>query len=227
MVRIVSRYRKRNNESRSRQRSENNRELCRGIAMTRGRHPDRALEKAEKIAIKRGLVHLYKRRPGLLADFSITTRELKAEVKIKRLRRIRTTASGLEREAAEEIAGLRLYPASAEISRELWIYSPDYFWRFFRVTETGLVEIARDGSVLQHKAPPGTPASGSFVGTVVLRPVPAPVRGNPATASSTRATSPAPLTMASPTLPASPSTLPEVTGSPSENDPSGNNSGAV
>ncbi len=193
--------------------------------MTRGRHPDRALEKAEKIAIKRGLVHLYKRGPGLLADFSITTRELKAEVKIKRLRRIRTTPSGLEREAAEEIAGLRLYPASAEISRELWIYSPDYFWRFFRVTETGLVELARDGSVLQHKAPPRTPASGSFVGTVVLRPVPAPGKGDKATASGTQATSPAPRSMASPLVSASPSSLPEVAGTPSENDPSGNGPG--
>jgi len=184
--------------------------------MTRGRHPDRALEKAEKIAIKRGLVHLYKRRPGLLADFSITTRELKTEVKIKRLRRIRTTPSGLEREAAEEIAGLRLYPASAEISRELWIYSPDYFWRFFRVTETGLVELGRDGSVLQHKAPPGTPVSGSFVGTVVLRPVPAPGRADPAMTPQIPASTP---------VSASPSPPPGVAGTPSENDPSGNSPG--
>ena len=190
--------------------------------MTRGRHPDRALEKAEKIAIKRGLVHLYKRRPGLLADFSITTRELKTEVKIKRLRRIRTTPSGLEREAAEEIAGLRLYPASAEISRELWIYSPDYFWRFFRITETGLVELARDGSVLQHKAPPDTPAACTIVAAGAVRPVPAPGKGDKATASGTRAISPAPHSMASPPVPASPSSLPEVAGSVSENDPSGN-----
>lgn len=194
--------------------------------MTKGRHPDRALEKAEKIAIKRGLVHLYKRGRGLLADFSITTRELKAEVKIKRLRRIRITAAGLEREAAEELAGLRLYPASQEISRELWIYSPDYFWRFFRVTETGLVELGRDGSVLQHKAPPGTPASGSFVGTVVLRPVPASRKGDRAIAEGARVTSPSPHSMASTPVPASPSPLPEVAGSPSENDPLGNSPGA-
>lgn len=181
--------------------------------MTRGRHPDRALEKAATIAVKRGLVHQYKRGRGLLADFSITTRELKAEVKIKRMRRIRLTAAGLEREAAEELAGLRFYPPSHEISRELWVYSPDYFWRFFRVTETGLVEIGRDGSVLQPKVPPGTPASGSFVGTVALRPVPTPGRGNPATAPGARPTSPVPPTAAT-----------SVGGdiSPSETDPSKN-----
>lgn len=158
--------------------------------MTRGRHPDRALEKAEKIAKGRGLVHLYERGPGMLADFSITTRELKTEVKIKRLRRIRTTPSGLEREAAEEIAGLRLYPASAEISRELWIYSPDYFWRFFRVTQTGLVELARDGSVLQNKAPAGTPVVPAPAAGII--PVPAPVTGG---------TDPATATVPPPTLP--------------------------
>ncbi len=158
--------------------------------MTRGRHPDRALEKAEKIAKGRGLVHFYERGPGLLADFSITTREIKAEVKIKRLRRIRTTPSGLEREAAEEIAGLRLYPASAEISRELWIYSPDYFWRFFRVTESGLVELARDGSVLQPKAPAGTPVVP--VPAALVMPVPALVSGSEVggTAPATRVSSP-------------------------------------
>ena len=121
--------------------------------MTRGRRPDRALENAEKIAKKRGLVHFYERWPGLLADFSITTREIKAEVKIKRLRRIRLTLHGLEREAAEEIAGLRLNPSSHEISREIWIYSPDFFWRIFRVLDDGLVELARDGTILPHKAP--------------------------------------------------------------------------
>lgn len=185
--------------------------------MTKGRHPDRALEKAANIAVKRGLVHLYKRGRGLLADFSITTREFKAEVKLKRMRRIRLTAAGLEREAAEELAGLRFYPASREISRELWVYSPDYFWRFFRVTETGLVEIGRDGLVLQPKVPPGTPASGSFVGTVALRPIPAPGRADSATTPGARPTSPAPLPAVTP-----------VGGdhSPSENDPSGNGPGA-
>jgi len=180
--------------------------------MTKGRHPDRALEKAAKIAVKRGLVHLYKRGRGLLADFSITTRELKAEVKLKRLRRIRITAAGLEREAAEELAGLRLYPASREISRELWVYSPDYFWRFFRVTETGLVEIGRDGLVLPHKAPPGTPSSGSFAGTAARSRDPVPVSGRDDTAAQPVSHPP----------PASPA----VGGSsPTENDPFGNPGG--
>jgi len=40
--------------------------------VTRGRHPVRALEEAEPIAKKRGLIQYYERGPGMLADFSIT-----------------------------------------------------------------------------------------------------------------------------------------------------------
>ncbi|MDP2797885.1 MAG: hypothetical protein Q8N94_10305 [Methanoregula sp.] len=47
----------------------------------------------------------------------------------------------------------RIYPSSHEISRELWIYSPDYFWRIFRVLDNGLVELARDGTILPLKSP--------------------------------------------------------------------------
>lgn len=180
--------------------------------MTRGRHPDRALEKAEKIAKGRGLVHNYERGPGMLADFSITTRELKAEVKIKRLRRIRTTPAGLEREAAEEIAGLRIFPSSAEISRELWIYSPDYFWRFFRVLETGLVELARDGSVLQPKAPAGTFAA-LVPAMAVVPPVPVAVPPAPMGDTVLPSTSPSP---------APAETCAGEAGSPSENTLEGN-----
>jgi hypothetical protein len=177
--------------------------------MTRGRHPDRALEKSEKIAKGRGLVHYYERGPGLLADFSITTRELKTEVKIKRLRRIRTTPAGLEREAAEEIAGLRIFPSSAEISRELWIYSPDYFWRFFRVTQNGLVELARDGSVLQPKAPAGTFAA-LIPAIAVGSPAPVAVQPEPQGAAVLPSNSP---------VPAPTETFVGEAVSPSETDP--------
>lgn len=121
--------------------------------MTRGRHPKRALEKGQKIAENRGLVRYYERGPGMIADFSITSPECNAEVRIKRMGHIRSMLPWLEREASEEIAGLKIFPSSREISRELWIYSPEYFWRFFRVCDTGLVELGRDGTPLPLKSP--------------------------------------------------------------------------
>ena len=122
--------------------------------MSRGRPPLRALEEAEKIAKKRGLVHYYERGPDLLADFIITIPAVQAEVKIKRMRYIRCTVSWLEQEAYAEITGLKMFPSCREISREIWICSPEYAWRFFRVCDTGLAELGRDGVLL----PPGSPA---------------------------------------------------------------------
>ena len=121
--------------------------------VTRGRHPVRALEEAEPIAKKRGLIQYYERGPGMLADFSITVPSCLALVKIKRMRYIRCTPQWLDREAYDELAGLKMYPSSAEISRELWICSPDYCWRFFKVGDTGLCELGRDGTILLQKSP--------------------------------------------------------------------------
>ncbi|MDD1694328.1 MAG: hypothetical protein LUQ71_06345 [Methanoregula sp.] len=121
--------------------------------MTRGRHPIKALEKADGIAIKRGHVQYYERGPDMLADFSITNPPCLVQVRIKRMRYIRCTFRWLEREAIAEIGGLKMYPSSREISRELWICSPEYAWRFFRVCDTGLAELGRDGAPLPQKSP--------------------------------------------------------------------------
>ena len=83
------------------------------------RHPLRALAEADAIAKKRGHVQHYERGAGMICDFTITIPECHAPVKIKRMRYLRCTVQWLEREAAEEIAGLRLFPSSQEISREL------------------------------------------------------------------------------------------------------------
>ena len=128
--------------------------------MTRGRHPIRALEKAEAIAKKRGHVQFYERGPDMQSDFSIGSPGLLSECKIKRMRYIRCTPKWLEREALAEITGLNMYPSSHEISRELWIVSPDYHFRFFRVCDTGLVELGMDGVPLPQKLPvPGKEAA--------------------------------------------------------------------
>jgi len=121
--------------------------------MTRGRHPLRALEKAEEIAERRGLVHRYERGEGMIADFSVTIPACLAQVRLKRMRYVRCTLAWLERDAHDEIAGLRMFPSSREISRELWICSPKYLFRFFRVCDTGLAELGRDGEPLPLKSP--------------------------------------------------------------------------
>jgi hypothetical protein len=132
------------------------------------RHPVKALEKADPIARQRGDVQYYERGAGMNADFTITTPEIFAPVKIKRMRYLRCTISWLEREAADEIAGLRLFPSSREISRELWYCSSAYAFRFFRVCDAGLVELGRDGQPLPEKSP--VPKPGAAAGVPVVRP---------------------------------------------------------
>ena len=87
--------------------------------MPRGRFPVKALAAAMDIAVKRGLVRIYERGPGSIATFSIVRPGLLAEIRIKRLRRICCAKETLERDAAQEIAGLKMYPSCPQISREL------------------------------------------------------------------------------------------------------------
>jgi len=116
--------------------------------MPRGRFPEKALEAAMKIAVKRGLVRMYERGPGSIATFAIVRPELLAEVRIKRLRRMDCTTDSLNRDAAPEIAGLKMYPSCPQISRELWGVSQDYFIRFFRIMDNGILELGSDGEPL-------------------------------------------------------------------------------
>jgi hypothetical protein len=84
--------------------------------MPRGRFPVKALEAAMDIAVKRGLVRMYERGPGSIATFAIVRPGWLTEVRIKRLRRIGCTKETLDRDAAYEIGGLKMYPSCSEIA---------------------------------------------------------------------------------------------------------------
>ena len=128
--------------------------------MTRGRMPVRARTEADPIAEKRGVVQHYQREPGRICDFAIMSPGMVSHVRIKCVRRLCCTVEEMGRELAAEIAPLRIIASSREISRELWLCSPRYAWRFFRVLDQSLTELGRDGTILPVKAPgtvlPGT-----------------------------------------------------------------------
>ena len=125
--------------------------------MTRGRRPVRTQERALEIAEKRGTVQQYRNGPGMICNFMIIIPGCLAQVRLKRVRHLRCTLQWLEREAAEELAGLRLIASSLEISRELWICAPNSSFRFFRICNTLLVELDRDGRPLLDKSPAPVP----------------------------------------------------------------------
>jgi len=121
--------------------------------MTRGRKPIRALEEANLIAEKRGIVQHYLREPGSICDFTIMNPGILTDVRIKCVRRLCCTVEEMGWELNAEIAALRFIASSQEISRELWLCSPRYAWRFFRVLDQSITELGRDGMPLLAAAP--------------------------------------------------------------------------
>lgn len=122
--------------------------------MSRGRKPLIALREAGQIARKRGEVRHFAHEPGLICNFVIYCLFLTAHVRIKRVSRLRCPLAVIEREAADALTTLRAIAPGPGISRELWVYLPRGSFRFFRVEETGLVELDRDGSVIQQQPEP-------------------------------------------------------------------------
>jgi hypothetical protein len=122
--------------------------------MTRGRLPVRAQEVADPIARRRGFVQHFQYEPGATFSFTIFSPGLNANVRIKCVRQLRCTVQALERDLAEELAAIRFTASGPGISRELWLCSPRYALRFFRVLDNGLVEIDCYGQPL---APAGKP----------------------------------------------------------------------
>jgi hypothetical protein len=148
--------------------------------MTRGRQPLIALREAGQIARKRGEVRHFAHEPGMICHFVIYCMFLTAHVRIKRVSRLRCPLSVIEREAADALTTLRAIAPGPGISRELWVYLPRGSFRFFRVTETGLVALDRDGVVIPAQpepapARPATPAPPA--GQVSSPPNQAPLAG--------------------------------------------------
>jgi hypothetical protein len=103
------------------------------------------------------MVQQYQHGPGMICNFTIIIPGCLAQVRFKRVRHLRCSLQWLEREAAEELAGLRLIASSGEISRELWICAPNSGFRFFRICDASLVELDRDGRPLPAKSPVPVP----------------------------------------------------------------------
>ncbi len=131
--------------------------------MTRGRRPVRTLKRALEIAEKRGTVQPYQQGPGLICNFTIIIPGSMAQVRFKRVAHLRCSLQWLEREAAEELAGLRLIASSGEISRELWICAPNSGFRFFRICDSSLMELDHDGRPLPFRSPVPVPGPARAV----------------------------------------------------------------
>jgi hypothetical protein len=118
--------------------------------MTRGRLPKKGLEDAILVAKTRGTVMSFLKNRDSLCDFMIIGNDNLVVVRVRKARRIRNSREEFEREFQEPIMGLRSFPSSGIILKELWTYSRYGIWRFFRVEDSGMIEICQDGTPLKN-----------------------------------------------------------------------------
>jgi len=154
--------------------------------MSRGRRPLVALSEAVHIAKKRGETKSFMHEPGMICNFVIYCTGFVAHVRIKRVTRVHCSHVWIEGEAADALAALRAIASGTGISRELWVFLPRGAFRFFRVTDTGLIELSRDGSVIPERpkpvfvampkvpAQPAGSAQETPAGTEIIPPIQAP-----------------------------------------------------
>jgi hypothetical protein len=116
--------------------------------MSRGPIPKKSIDAALATARARGLVSLCLRGRESVCDIVIHAPGLTIDAIIRRARRLHGSIAEIEHQFWESIARLRLVPEDPCRSREFWACSPRGVLRFFRVTNTGLLELDTSGKPL-------------------------------------------------------------------------------
>jgi hypothetical protein len=102
------------------------------------------------VAKARGTVMSFLQNRESICDFMIMGNGNLVVVRVRKARCIRGTREEIEKEFREPIIGLMSFPSSGLILKELWTYSRYGIWRFFRIEDTGIVEICQDGMPLKN-----------------------------------------------------------------------------
>jgi hypothetical protein len=113
--------------------------------MTRGRPPQKGLDVAIPIAKERGRVMEFRQTSENLCEFLIIGNGCLAMVRLRKARRLHGTIAEVEADFSDAVTRARTIPCGGPVSRELWLYSRFCVMRFFRVGDSGLVELDRHG----------------------------------------------------------------------------------
>ena len=120
----------------------------RGVSMSRGPRPHRALAEALPIAQLRGIVQVSCPGPERIYDISIISKIPVTFARVMFAPQIMAAIAEIAEDFRDEITKLRIIARDACITAELWLRSRHGIWRFFLVSATGLIEIDRDGKLL-------------------------------------------------------------------------------
>ena len=116
--------------------------------MSRGRPPSNGIDAALPIARARGRVLEIVQNGDTPAMFVVIADGKVHFIYIRRADPFRVTPADMEVENRGTLAIIRSLPHSADIIREFWLYSRAGSLRFFRVEDSWLLEIGRDGRPL-------------------------------------------------------------------------------
>ncbi|MFA4876238.1 MAG: hypothetical protein WC586_02410 [Methanoregula sp.] len=119
--------------------------------MSRGPLPWQAIDNAIEIAQLRGIVQEAGHRPEYLYDFTIVSTVPVVFVAVKYSLRILAPVTELAWDFRQVIHPLQSIIRDNAVSRELWLRSRHGSWRFFRITDSGLIELDRHGNLLGEK----------------------------------------------------------------------------
>ncbi|MDO9325427.1 MAG: hypothetical protein Q7T80_10780 [Methanoregula sp.] len=109
--------------------------------MSRGPPPARGFDVAIPVALMRGRVMLFQPSQDHICDFTIAGNGILALVRLMMAPRLHATIAEITRDYSDAVHGLGAIPFGGPVSRELWLYSRYGILRFFRLAETGLIEI--------------------------------------------------------------------------------------
>ena len=125
--------------------------------MTRGPAPVIWMDAALPVAEARGQVMRFNHSVRNIADLVIVGTGTLAFVRLRKVQCLHGPPEEIEGDLRNEVNILRRIPGGS-VSRELWPYSRYGILRFFRVEETGLVELGADGKLFSRPAKELAPA---------------------------------------------------------------------
>ena len=114
--------------------------------MTRGPLPQKAISKAQDIAIKRGNIMSAEEVKESHHDFTIFGPRCTVYVRVKRIRTHVTNPQEIVELFNEDVHMIRRVPLTPVIAREIWTLSPWDCWQYFLVLDDRIIEIHRDGT---------------------------------------------------------------------------------
>ena len=117
--------------------------------MTRGRKPLIALVEAEEIGRTRGQVLPTPGKREDYFDLVLFTELLTTFIRVKRSITHLADPKEILAMYRREIIRLRKVPPTAVVARELWVRSPRGSWQFVRILADRIVEIRRDGTIIE------------------------------------------------------------------------------